>query len=601
MLSESNPLIIYHFVKFKKILIFPLYIGRYMVKYFLKILFTLLFLSLLNRVVFGSVTLLTPTNGEFFESTEIFFSWENSDTEREYVYKHFLYVSKNLFESAITRILEERELTKGTGNHRVYFWKIQYHPLESFEGTFEYETEPFVFSVNKEIPQEIWDKYVIEEEEEDNQEEEIEEESDTEEEGKGNTEINDDEDTQEQIQEELPFLENNSTNADNEKIYLPRNYMSLAKSVNKDLVQESEFNWNVNSSKVILGVSESISSTQSSSKNVVCKFKYFKRDNSLEKIYCNIPKIKFQEELRYPFGNDYSVFVKGEILSSFNIQVDEYSCVFNLLKPSTWFKCEERFLESNILSLKPNVFFHLYKDNKRVDIKSFFLQDNTFRILAGHVKNVQDMKLVHTYKMAHREYDLYHEERSVYSIWPIDYEEKEGQQNLVDNTGYKVKPFSFPFNKIIGVTQWYGNTTYQTPHSGIDFGAKKEEVLAVADGQVVSKGWDSYYGECLSGGNFLKVKQNNGIHTVYFHLEDIYVNTGDFVKKNQVIAKSGNTGAWNCQALAYHLHFETRLNASFSSHSNPVRYIDVDWNTVPTLGYRSSPGRLTGENPHPGI
>ena len=162
------------------------------------------------------------------------------------------------------------------------------------------------------------------------------------------------------------------------------------------------------------------------------------------------------------------------------------------------------------------------------------------------------------------------------------------------------KPFSFPFNKIIGVTQWYGNTAYQKPHTGIDFGAKLEEVLAIGNGQVVEKGWDSYYGECLSGGNYLKVKQDNGIHVVYFHLEDISVNTGDLVKKGEVIAVSGNSGAWNCQPLAYHLHFETRLNASFSSHANPVRYVDVDWHRVPTLGYRNNPGRLTGENPHPG-
>ena len=598
MLLESNLLIIYHFVKFKKNLIFALYISGYMIKYFLKVLFTILFFNLLTKVIFGSVILLTPPNGTFFEDTIVDFTWLNTDTQQEYIYKYFLYTGGNLTDGAITRVLEENELTRGLANYKIYLWKVQYHPKGSFDGNFEYETEPFILGVNREIPEDMLKKY-LKEEEELEQDESLEQESDTEEEGKGNTEINNEEDIPEDIQEELPFLENHSNNTKKESI--PERYIFLVKPVNKDLVQESEFNWNVNSSKAILGKSQKINPTQGSSKDIVCKFKYFKKSKSLEKTYCNIPKIKFDQELKYPFGNEYSVFVKGQILSSFNIQVDEYSCVFNLLKPSTWFKCEERFLQCNILSLKPNVFLHLYKGNKRVDIKSFFLQDNTFRILAGHVKDVEDMKLVHTYKMAHREYDLYHEERSVYSIWPTDYEEKEGKQNLIGNTNDKVKPFSFPFNKIIGVTQWYGNTAYQTPHSGIDFGAKKEDVLAVADGQVISKGWDSYYGECLSGGNFLKVKQNNGMYTVYFHLEDIYVNTGDVVKKTQVIAKSGNTGAWNCQKLAYHLHFETRLNASSSSHSNPVRYIDVDWHSVPTLGYKSYPGRLSGENPHPGI
>ena len=602
MLSESNPLIIYHFVKFKKNLIFTLYIGKYMVKYFLKVLFTLLFLSLLNRLVFGGVTLLTPTNGEFFENTEIFFSWENTDPDNEYIYQHFFYVNENPYGSAITRILEEREFTRGAVNYKIYFWKVQYHPLESFEGTFDYETEPFVFSVNKEIPEEMWNTYVAKEEEDTlEHEENIEEEAEDELESKNEDNIQ--EGVQEDVERELPFLENSSNRTENVRPNLPSKYISLVKSTNTGLLQESEFNWNVIGSKAVLGASQGENFKQGSEGNIVCKFKYFKRSNSLEKIYCNIPKIKFLEEIKYPFANEYSVFVKGETLSSFNIQVDEYSCVFNLLKPSTWFRCEERFLQSNILSLKPNMFFHLYKDNRRVDIKSFVLENSVFRIMAGHVKDVEGMRLVHTYRMAHRDYDLYHEERYAYPIWPVDYEErdKEGNKdNLKDYSDIKVKPFSFPFSKIIGVTQWYGNTAYQTPHSGIDFGAKREEVLAIADGQIISKGWDSYYGECLSGGNFLKVKQNNGMYTVYFHLEDMYVNTGDVVKKNQVIAKSGNTGAWNCQRLAYHLHFETRLNASFSSHTNPVRYIDVDWNTVPTLGYSSYPGRLTGENPHPG-
>jgi len=331
-------------------------------------------------------------------------------------------------------------------------------------------------------------------------------------------------------------------------------------------------------------------------KNIVCKFKYIKKKETLEKIYCNIPKLKFIEESKYPFANKYSIFLKGEVVTEFYIQIDEYSCNFNLLKPSTWFKCEEEFVESKIVNLKPNMFFKLYKNKKSVIIRSFYLENNVFRILAGHVKDSNDMTLTHTYRMVLGGYDLYHEEKREYALRIGDNNRGDGEQ--LTNTGSR--PFSFPFKKIIGVTQWYGNTAYQTPHSGIDFGATKEAVLAVADGEVVGKGWDSYNNECLSGGNYLKIKQGDNIHTTYFHLEDTYVNTGDIVKKGQVVAKSGNTGAWNCQKLGYHLHFETRLNASYKSHTNPVPYISVDWNNVPTLGASGNPGRLTGENPHPG-
>ncbi len=622
MLLESNPLIIYHFVKFKKNLIFTLYISRYMIKYFLKVLFTLLFLNLLSRTIFAEVRLLTPANGEVLKDVVVNFAWEEVNSESEYVYQYVLYTGENLTSGAILRILEEREITRGLVNNKIYLWRIRYHPKDSFEDVFEFETEPFILSINKEIPKEMLDEYVKqtedtkeETEEEDKEDENTREEEEEKEEEKIEETLTSEGKEQSQ-QETKPVIENiRDEKEEEEKTNNLREKEELANKQtpfqNPPLitpylktettpVQESEFNWNLNSSREILGISQVKSPTKYNGEDIVCKFKYFKRNNSLEKIYCNIPKIQFQEEIKYPFANEYSIFVKGQVTRAFNVQVDEYGCKFNLLKPTSWFGCNKKFLQSNILALKPNMFFYLYKDNRRVTVRSFFLENNIFRIMAGHVRNVENMELVHTYRMVHKEYDFFHEERSTYKVWPVDYEERENRENYRENKNIEGKSFSFPFNKIIGVTQWYGNTAYQTPHSGIDFGAKKENVLAVGDGEVVAKGWDSYYGDCLSGGNYVKVKQSNGMYTVYFHLQDISVNTGDIVKKGQAIAKSGNTGAWNCQPLAYHLHFETRLNASFSSHTNPVRYIDVDWNRVPTLGYANNPGRLTGENPHPG-
>ena len=90
------------------------------------------------------------------------------------------------------------------------------------------------------------------------------------------------------------------------------------------------------------------------------------------------------------------------------------------------------------------------------------------------------------------------------------------------------------------------------------------------------------------------------MHTVYFHLDESFVNVGENVKKNQVIARTGNSGFWNCQPLAYHLHFELRTGRLQSTHVNPVEYIDQDWSKVLTVGYKQNPGRLSGDNPHPG-
>ena len=89
------------------------------------------------------------------------------------------------------------------------------------------------------------------------------------------------------------------------------------------------------------------------------------------------------------------------------------------------------------------------------------------------------------------------------------------------------------------------------------------------------------------------------MYSTYFHLDSYSVRVGSKVKVGTLIGISGNTGKWNCQSLGYHLHFETRLGRLSSSHVNPVKYINADWNFVPTLNYRVYPGRLTGENPHP--
>ncbi|HHX99271.1 TPA: M23 family metallopeptidase [Candidatus Dojkabacteria bacterium] len=166
--------------------------------------------------------------------------------------------------------------------------------------------------------------------------------------------------------------------------------------------------------------------------------------------------------------------------------------------------------------------------------------------------------------------------------------------------GKSVKPFIFPFSKPVGVSQWHGYTDYQKPHTGIDFSVAKQETRAVGNGVVIAKGYDTYYGKCHSGGNFLTVKHDNGMHTVYFHLDQSYVDVGKKVKKGEVIAKTGNSGSWNCQPLAYHLHFETRKKRSQSTHVDPVKYIEQDWDLIPTANYKKYPGRLSGDNPHPG-
>lgn len=98
-------------------------------------------------------------------------------------------------------------------------------------------------------------------------------------------------------------------------------------------------------------------------------------------------------------------------------------------------------------------------------------------------------------------------------------------------------------------------------HEGIDYATPIGSEIRASDGGVVldvevncpqqghleSRCGDGY-------GNLVIIQHNNGYVTVYGHLSATNVQIGDPVKKNQVIALSGNSG----RTTGPHLHFEIR-------------------------------------------
>lgn len=337
-------------------------------------------------------------------------------------------------------------------------------------------------------------------------------------------------------------------------------------------------NWNVNTGSV-LGIATSS----------ICKFKYVIGHKEAQVMECNLPNVKVTES-NSSYTNDNSVYtlVKGDFPNRIDIAIDIYECKKSLFNPSTWFKCDEVFVETKSLPLFPNISMSIENDGKNISINSFKQENDSFEIVTKEYAQSRNLRLKYTYTSNIDEYGI---------------DIRGGGDILLDSSVIitdSSKPFVFPLENLTGVTQWYGNTAYEQPHTGIDFGAKEENVLAVSDGEVVAKGWDNYNGECMSGGNYLVIHQSNGMYTVYFHLQETYVDVGEKVKARGNIALSGNTGSWNCQPLGYHLHFETRLQRAQSSNVNPVQYINVDWDQIHTLGFDLYPERLSGENPHPG-
>ena len=109
-------------------------------------------------------------------------------------------------------------------------------------------------------------------------------------------------------------------------------------------------------------------------------------------------------------------------------------------------------------------------------------------------------------------------------------------------------------------------TSQKQFHRGIDLRASiNTPVYATADGVV-------RYVQPRNSGDFGRViiiSHNFGFETVYAHLRETNVKLGDVIKKNQIIAMSGNSG----RSTGPHLHYEIRYA---SMVLNPRDFID--WN-----------------------
>jgi murein DD-endopeptidase MepM/ murein hydrolase activator NlpD len=101
-------------------------------------------------------------------------------------------------------------------------------------------------------------------------------------------------------------------------------------------------------------------------------------------------------------------------------------------------------------------------------------------------------------------------------------------------------------------------------HKGLDFAAYYgTRVYATADGTVTVAG--SYRGY----GNTVKIYHGWGITTLYAHNSEVVVNPGQWVRKGQLIARSGASGF----VEGAHVHYEV-LKAGQAI--NPLPYLDLN-------------------------
>jgi len=111
-----------------------------------------------------------------------------------------------------------------------------------------------------------------------------------------------------------------------------------------------------------------------------------------------------------------------------------------------------------------------------------------------------------------------------------------------------------PYNGITGKYGWRIHPILHKRefHPGTDMKAKKgTKVVATADGIVEYAGYHKRSGY----GKLIIIDNNYGFKTYFGHLSKIKVKAGEYVKKGQLIALSGNTGLSN----GPHLHYEVRF------------------------------------------
>ncbi|MBI4042340.1 MAG: peptidoglycan DD-metalloendopeptidase family protein, partial [Deltaproteobacteria bacterium] len=114
------------------------------------------------------------------------------------------------------------------------------------------------------------------------------------------------------------------------------------------------------------------------------------------------------------------------------------------------------------------------------------------------------------------------------SIWPT-------RGWVASGYGYRVSPF----------------TGMQQLHQGIDIATHRgTNIIAPADGVVTFAGMKKGYG------NVLVIDHGYGIKTKYGHNSEVYVKSGDAIKRGTLIARVGTTG----RTTGPHLHYEVWVN-----------------------------------------
>lgn len=112
------------------------------------------------------------------------------------------------------------------------------------------------------------------------------------------------------------------------------------------------------------------------------------------------------------------------------------------------------------------------------------------------------------------------------------------------------QPVAGRVSSIFGLRRFFNNQP-RRPHSGLDLAAAEgTPIQAVESGTVIESG-DFFF-----SGNMVYIDHGQGLISLYAHLQEIRVKTGDTIERGQIIGLVGQTG----RVTGPHLHLGVIIN-----------------------------------------
>lgn len=139
----------------------------------------------------------------------------------------------------------------------------------------------------------------------------------------------------------------------------------------------------------------------------------------------------------------------------------------------------------------------------------------------------------------------------IYTSWVTNKAHPYKSEEVPESYKIDLKGFCMPTSSR-NITSRYGyRPAFKRVHKGLDIKVMTgDTIVAAFDGKVRVVRYDEG-----GYGNYVVIRHNNGLETIYGHLSKQLVSGDQIVKAGEPIGLGGNTG----RSFGSHLHFETRL------------------------------------------